>query len=58
MSEDHTFIDTDGAAVRGKPECVQTWRGFFDAFPGYRNTFDLVRVHDDAPSTRRRLGLD
>ena len=42
MTEDHAFIDTEGAAVHGRTACVEVWRGFFDAFPDYRNTFASV----------------
>ena len=54
MSDDHTFIDTAGTTVRGKPDCVQTWAGFFDAFPGYRNTFEAVQVNGDVAAIRGR----
>jgi ketosteroid isomerase-like protein len=54
MSEDHTFVDTAGSTIRGKPDCVRTWRGFFDAFPGYRNSFELIRVHGDTAAIRGR----
>ena len=46
MSDDHTFIDTTGHAVSGKQACLAAWRGFFDAFPTYRNLFDHVRCTD------------
>ncbi|MEG3629822.1 YybH family protein [Streptomyces poriticola] len=39
MSEDHAFVDSAGGAVRGKQACVEAWRGFFAAFPDYRNVF-------------------
>ncbi|MFC5218447.1 nuclear transport factor 2 family protein [Streptomyces coerulescens] len=47
MSEDHTFVDSGGGAVRGKQACVEAWRGFFAAFPDYRNTFTGLSVRDD-----------
>lgn len=40
MSEDHRFIDSLGNIVSGKPACIAAWNGFFEAFPGYRNTFE------------------
>lgn len=43
MHEQHEFVDSAGAAVEGKAACVDAWRGFFDAFPDYRNVFDEVR---------------
>src|SRR5918996_4013299 len=37
MTDDHRFIDSDGNLIRGKEEVLQAWRGFFNAFPDYRN---------------------
>ena len=42
MTDDHRFVDTEGAAVEGKAACLEAWRGFFAAFPDYRNVFDQV----------------
>jgi ketosteroid isomerase-like protein len=42
MSDDHTFTDTAGSSVVGKPACVAAWEGFFASFPGYRNVFESV----------------
>ncbi|GAB3431561.1 nuclear transport factor 2 family protein [Flindersiella endophytica] len=39
MTDDHTFVDSAGETVAGKPACVDAWRGFFEAFPDYRNVF-------------------
>lgn len=47
MTDDHTFVDAAGAAVAGKPACVEAWRGFFDAFPDYRNVFASVVADGD-----------
>jgi ketosteroid isomerase-like protein len=47
MTDDHVFIDTANAAIRGKQQCVNAWRGFFDSFPDYRNIFDTLVVVDD-----------
>jgi ketosteroid isomerase-like protein len=47
MTDDHTFIDTAGHAIRGKPACLDAWRGFFASFPDYRNVFDRLIVEDD-----------
>jgi ketosteroid isomerase-like protein len=44
MSEDHRFIDSLGNMVSGKPACIAAWNRFFQAFPGYRNTFE--RFHE------------
>jgi ketosteroid isomerase-like protein len=47
MTDDHVFIDIANARVAGKASCVEAWKGFFQAFPDYRNHFDLVRVKGD-----------
>ena len=44
MSADHVFVDTTGAAVTGRSACADAWRGFFGAFPDYRNVFTEVTV--------------
>jgi ketosteroid isomerase-like protein len=44
MSHDHVFIDTAGNSVTGKQSCLRAWRGFFDAYPGYRNSFESMGV--------------
>lgn len=44
LSEDHRFIDSLGNMVTGKPACIAAWNGFFQAFPGYSNTFE--RFHE------------
>ena len=44
MTEDHAFIDTEGAAVSGRTACPGAWQGFFAGFPDYRNTFESVVV--------------
>jgi ketosteroid isomerase-like protein len=47
MTEDHRFVDPAGATVDGRPACTEAWRGFFAAFPDYRNVFTEV-TSDDA----------
>lgn len=47
MSEDHRFVDSAGGSVAGKQACVEAWRGFFAAFPGYRNTFAELHEFGD-----------
>jgi ketosteroid isomerase-like protein len=42
MSHDHRLVDSAGATVNGKAACTDAWRGFFAAFPHYRNIFDDV----------------
>jgi ketosteroid isomerase-like protein len=48
MTERHRFADAGGASVDGKDACVAAWRGFFDAFPDYRNDFDRLEEIDGA----------
>ncbi|NUP24921.1 MAG: nuclear transport factor 2 family protein [Streptomyces sp.] len=52
MSDEHTFVDSEGGVVRGKPACLEAWRGFFAAFPDYRNTFDDLIVRGDVVAVR------
>jgi ketosteroid isomerase-like protein len=47
MTDDHEFVDSAGAVVAGKAACVEAWRGFFDAFPDYRNVFASVLADGD-----------
>ena len=42
MTPGHRFIDSAGGTVAGQDACIEAWRGFFDRFPDYRNTFDDV----------------
>jgi ketosteroid isomerase-like protein len=42
MTASHRFIDSAGATVDGKNACVAAWRGFFEAFPDYRNNFEEI----------------
>jgi ketosteroid isomerase-like protein len=42
MHDEHRFVDSAGTTVDGKPACLDAWRGFFAAFPDYRNIFDQV----------------
>jgi limonene-1,2-epoxide hydrolase len=46
MTDDHRFVDASGSSVEGKAACVDAWRGFFEAYPDYRNVFDEL---DPAP---------
>ncbi|MFI6012725.1 nuclear transport factor 2 family protein [Streptomyces sp. NPDC051243] len=47
MPQEHTFVDSEGGTVQGKQACLDAWRGFFTAFPDYRNTFTELIVRDD-----------
>ena len=42
MTDDHRFVDSEGATINGKTACTDAWRGFFAAFP-LPNVFDDVR---------------
>jgi ketosteroid isomerase-like protein len=47
MTDDHRLIDSDGNLIRGKEEVLEAWRGFFDAFPDYRNDWSgTIEVGD------------
>lgn len=39
MTDDHVFIDSVGGRVDGRQRCLAAWRGFFGAYPDYRNEF-------------------
>src|SRR5262249_46329752 len=47
MTDDHAFTDTAGAGVTGKADCLAAWRGFFEQFPDYRNTFTRTLARGD-----------
>jgi ketosteroid isomerase-like protein len=48
MTEDHTFIDSDENLFSGREEVLGAWRGFFNAFPDYRNVWTEVLPSGDA----------
>lgn len=50
MTEDHAFIDRDGASHGPKSFMVDGWKEFFKSFPAYRNTFEKMVVNDDIVS--------
>lgn len=47
MTDNHSFIDTADTVVAGKAACLGAWRGFFAAFPDYRNVFERMETHGD-----------
>lgn len=47
MADDHTFVDTEGGVVSGRHACLEAWRGFFTAFPDYRNIFASFTMRGD-----------
>jgi uncharacterized protein (TIGR02246 family) len=42
MTDDHRFVDSAGAVVAGKQAVLEAWRGFFAAYPDYRNEWSDV----------------
>jgi ketosteroid isomerase-like protein len=40
MTRNHVFIDAADNMTKGKKRCIAAWRGFFAAFPDYRNIFE------------------
>jgi uncharacterized protein (TIGR02246 family) len=47
MTDDHRFVDTEAHAVIGKDACLESWRGFFEQFPDYRNVFTTQIPRDN-----------
>jgi ketosteroid isomerase-like protein len=54
MTDDHTFVDSAGSSLEGKPACVDAWRGFFESFPDYRNIFDSLTADGSVVTIRGR----
>jgi len=55
MTATHRFVDAAGSSVEGRAACVDAWRGFFEAYPDYRNVFDeLVPAGDGVVEVRGR----
>jgi ketosteroid isomerase-like protein len=54
ITEDHRFVDSAGSEVHGRAACVHAWRGFFAAFPDYRNVFE--RVREEVPGEVEAVG--
>jgi ketosteroid isomerase-like protein len=48
MTDDHTFVDSEGSTTTGRDACVEAWRGFFASFPDYCNVFDTVTSEGDS----------
>ena len=44
MSENHRFIDSAGNVTTGREKMRAAWKGFFSAFPDYRNVFESTSV--------------
>jgi len=55
MTDDHVFIDSAGSRVDGRQPCLAAWRGFFRAYPDYRNEFaSIVSASGDAVAVSGR----
>jgi ketosteroid isomerase-like protein len=47
MADGHTFVDTAGTVLEGAERVLDAWRGFFAAFPDYRNEWaEEIPVRD------------
>jgi len=46
MTDDHSFIDSDGTVTQGKEIMKPGWGDFFSKFPDYKNIFNCVTVQD------------
>jgi 2-haloacid dehalogenase len=47
MTDDHEFVDSAGNVEQGRTRMTEGWRGFFTAYPDYRNTFMRVSARGD-----------
>ena len=48
MTENHALIDTAGREITGRKAVLGAWRGFFDAYPDYRNVWWQVESIGEA----------
>jgi ketosteroid isomerase-like protein len=52
MTDDHTFVDSGDNVLAGKEDVLNAWRGFFEAFPDYRNVWaDVALIGDVVVAT-------
>jgi len=47
MTDDHVFVDSAGQSFKGREKAIETWQGFFEAFPDYKNHFNILIEEDD-----------
>jgi ketosteroid isomerase-like protein len=47
MTEDHTFIDSEGKTVKGKSAMKKGWRQFFEKYPDYLNIFTCATTQNN-----------
>jgi len=58
MTDNHVFIDSASNTISGNKRCVEAWRGFLAAFPGYRNHFEHVVLGSKAVIVGCSVGCD
>jgi len=46
IDDEYVFIDTAGTSIKGKHAGIETWRGFFEQFPDYKNEFEQIKEID------------
>lgn len=42
MTDNHSFIDSGNNIVKGKTNCLNAWKAFFNGFPDYKNIFQYI----------------
>ena len=47
MTDDHTFIDSEGTIHRSKEFMIESWKRFFEMFPRYKNIFSRIDSRDN-----------
>jgi ketosteroid isomerase-like protein len=47
MTEDHTFINSEGEATKGKNAMKESWKEFFKKYPDYKNIFTSVTTQNN-----------
>jgi ketosteroid isomerase-like protein len=56
MTDGHTFVDSAGTVLAGSDRVLGAWRGFFDAFPDYRNEWaEEIPVRDGVVAIGRSV---
>lgn len=47
MTPDHAFIDRTGNVVQPRQVMLDCWKRFFEMYPHYWNTFEIVRSREN-----------
>lgn len=47
MTDNHSFVDSANTVERGKTNCLNAWKGFFQGFPDYKNYFQDIKINND-----------